>query len=201
MTFCHTTTLFLHSSCFLPRCIYLEKWEFTAKDGRQILVRTAQRGDASLLHEGFRSVVDEGLWLPTFSTSAHISDWIHWIEKTNHCREILLVAFLGEEYAGHITLQPEEWNASQHVAKLGIIVRKECRHVGVGCALMRAGEEIGIKNDYSKIVLSTFEDNKAARDLYEKLGYRTVGFRKNHFNMPKGFIDEVLMEKELIARI
>ena len=176
----------------------MEKWEYTSKDGRRIVVRRAERGDAPLLHEGFRSVVDEGLWLPTFSTNAHISDWMHWIDKTNHCREILIVAFLEEEYAGHLTLQPEEWNASQHVAKLGIIVRKDCRHLGVGCALMRAGEEIGITSGYTKIVLSTFEDNKVARDLYEKLGYRIVGVRKNHFKMPKGFIDEVLMEKELV---
>lgn len=177
----------------------MEKWESTARDGRRILVRMAQRSDAPLLHDGFRSVVDEGLWLPTFSTNANISDWIHWIDKTNHCREILLVGFLDEEYAGHITLQPEEWNASQHVAKLGIIVRKECRNVGVGRALMKVGEAIGVENGYFKIILSTFADNKVARDLYRKLGYRVVGFRRNHFRMPKGFIDEVLMEKELVT--
>jgi ribosomal protein S18 acetylase RimI-like enzyme len=45
--------------------------------------------------------------------------------------------------------------------------------------------------------LSTFADNDKALKLYESLGYRTVGVRSNHFNMPKGFIDEVLMEKEL----
>lgn len=177
----------------------MENWEYTAKDGRLITVRRAQRGDAPLLHEGFRSVVDEGLWLPTFSTNAHISDWIHWIEKTNHCREILIVAFLDEEYAGHLTLQPEEWNASQHVAKLGIIVRKDCRNVGVGRALMQSCEEIAIATGYTKIILSTFNDNTIARDLYKKLGYRTIGVRKNHFKMPKGFIDEVLMEKELLS--
>ena len=124
---------------------------------------------------------------------------IGFIEKTNHCREILIVAFLDEEYAGHLTLQPEEWNASQHVAKLGIIVRKDCRNVGVGRALMQSCEEIAIATGYTKIILSTFNDNTIARDLYKKLGYRTIGVRKNHFKMPKGFIDEVLMEKELLS--
>jgi len=175
----------------------LENWEYKAKDGRLITIRRAQPGDAPLLHNGFRSVVEEGQWLPTFTTNAQISDWITWIEKTYHCREILIMAFLADEYAGHLTLQPEEWNASQHVAKLGIIVRKECRNVGVGRALMQTSEEIASTNGYTKIILSTFEDNTIARDLYESLGYRVVGVRKNHFKMPKGFIDEVLMEKEL----
>ncbi|MBN2231140.1 MAG: GNAT family N-acetyltransferase [Candidatus Thorarchaeota archaeon] len=176
----------------------MRTWEYISKDGRKIFVRPAQRDDATNLHEGFRKVVDEGRWLPTFVANAHVSDWVHWIERTNHNRDILLIAFLGEKYAGHLTLQPEEWNASQHVAKLGIIVVNECRHVGVGRSLMLAAEEFGMEKDYMKIILSTFEDNTIALDLYRNLGYRLVGVRKNHFNMPKGFIDEVLMEKELL---
>ena len=176
----------------------MRTWEFTAKDGRPILVRTAERGDAPKLHEGFRTVVDEGVWLPTFIANSHISDWVHWIDRTQHNRDILLIAFLDGEYAGHLTLQPEEWNASQHVAKLGIIVIKQCRLVGVGHALMLASEEIGLERDFTKIILSTFEDNEVAKALYLELGYRVVGIRKNHFNMPHGFIHEVLMEKELI---
>ena len=98
-----------------------------------------------------------------------------------------------------MTLQPEEWNASQHVAKLGIIVLKAHRHVGVGRSLMLAGEEMGLERDFTKIILSTFEDNEIAKSLYLHLGYRVVGIRKNHFNMPSGFINEILMEKELIG--
>jgi ribosomal protein S18 acetylase RimI-like enzyme len=173
-------------------------WECISKDGRSIIVRPAQRSDAPHLHNGFKDVVDETRWLPTFSVNANINDWIHWIDKTNHSREVLLIAFLGDEYAGHLTLQPEEWNASQHVAKLGIIVTKPCRYVGVGRALMLAAEKTGLEKNYTKIILSTFEDNTVALHLYTHLGYRLVGVRKNHFNMPKGFIDEVLMEKELV---
>ena len=175
-------------------------WEYVSKDGVPIKIRPAQRGDAPYLHEGFKSVVDEGRWLPTFSVNANVTEWVHWIEKTNHSREVLLIAFIGEEYAGHLTLQPEEWNASQHVAKLGIIVKKPCRNLGVGRSLMLASEDIGLEKEYTKIILSTFEDNTIALDLYKRLGYRLVGVRKNHFNMPKGFIDEVLMEKELIGQ-
>jgi len=175
----------------------MKKWEYTSKDGRSILVRTAQRDDAPKLHEGFRRVVDEGTWLPTFSSNSHISDWVHWIDKTNHNRDILLIAFLDGEYAGHLTLQAEEWNASQHVAKLGIIVISECRNVGVGRSLMLSGEEWALERNFIKIVLSTFDDNEVAKTLYLNLGYRIVGIREKHFNMPTGFIDELLMEKDI----
>jgi RimJ/RimL family protein N-acetyltransferase len=178
--------------------LHLQTWEYAAKDGRSITVREAEVNDAKYLHAGFRSVVEELIWLPTFTPNSHVSDWMSWIERTKHSREVLLVANIDGEYAGHLSLQPEEWNASQHVAKLGIIVRRDCRGNGIGRSLMRSGEGSALERDYSKIILSTFADNEIARNLYDSLGYRFVGIRKNHFNMPKGYIDEVLMEKELV---
>ncbi|MFW9794123.1 MAG: GNAT family N-acetyltransferase [Candidatus Thorarchaeota archaeon] len=176
----------------------MTSWEYQSKDGRLIAVRTAVRDDAPDFHAGFKDVVEEHMWFPTFTPNSHVSDWAHWIERTNSNREILLVAHIDGEYVGHLSLQPEEWQASQHVAKLGIIVRKESRGIGIGKALMLSGHAIASEKGYSKIVLNTFANNKIAIQLYESLGYRTVGVRKKHFNMPKGFIDEVLMEKELI---
>jgi phosphinothricin acetyltransferase len=175
----------------------MQMWEYHSKDGRSIKVRRATQDDAPDFHSGFKNVVEEQMWFPTFTPNSHVSDWAHWIERTNQNREILLVAHVDGIYAGHLSLQPEEWQASQHVAKLGIIVRKESRGIGVGKSLMLSGHSIASKKAYTKIVLSTFEDNIPAIKLYESLGYRIVGFRKKHFNMPKGFIDEVLMEKEL----
>jgi ribosomal protein S18 acetylase RimI-like enzyme len=176
----------------------LNEWKYTAKDGRSIVVRHALVDDAKNLHDGFKDVVGENMWLPTFTPNSHVSDWMNWIRRTEKTREVLLVAYIDEEYAGHLSLQPEEWHASQHVAKLGIIVRKDCRNNGVGKSLMLSGESAAIENDYHKIILSTFNDNEVAKNLYLSLGYRIVGIRKNHFNMPKGLIDEVLMEKELV---
>jgi len=175
----------------------MKVWEYTAKDGRSIKVREAMIDDAEHLHAGFKHVVEEQMWLPTFTPNSHVSDWTSWIQRTHHTREVLLVAHIDNEYGGHLSLQPEEWNASQHVAKLGIIVRKECRSNGIGRALMLSGESAAFDKEYSKVILSTFNDNEVAKNLYISLGYRIVGIRKNHFNMPKGLIDELLMEKEL----
>lgn len=164
----------------------MNSWEHVSKRGHRILVRHAERDDAKMLHAGFQSVVTEGEWLPTFVANSNTGDWMHWIDRAKHSSEVLLIAFLDGEYAGHLTLQPEEWDASRHVAKLGIIVTKECRDQGVGRTLMLAAEEVASSNGYRKIVLSTFHDNAAARHLYASLGFRDVGIRQRHFDMPKG---------------
>ncbi|MBD3408556.1 MAG: GNAT family N-acetyltransferase [Candidatus Lokiarchaeota archaeon] len=176
----------------------MSSWEYSLKDGRTVIVRHARPEDAKNLHDGFGSVVEEGKWLPTFRVSASVADWVNWIQRTYRTRDILMLAEVDGEYAGHITLQPEEWMASKHVAKLGIIVLKEYRHIGVGHSLMVSSEYAAKQVGYFKIILSTFHDNEVARALYESVGYRNVGVRKDHFNMEYGFVDEILMEKLLV---
>ena len=173
----------------------MKTWDFVSKDNRQIIIRHANPRDARGLHSGFESVVAEGIWLPTFVANSSVSDWVNWIERTHVNREVLLVAEIDGDYAGHLTLQPEEWMASRHVAKLGIIVIKKHRSNGIGRALMLASEEAATNEGYSKIILSTFEDNELARSLYDSLEYRVVGIRERHFRMAKGYINEILMEK------
>lgn len=175
----------------------MKSWRFESKDNRTIVVRHASIKDARNLHDGFCSVVEEGTWLPTFTANANVSDWVSWIQRTIHSREILLIAEVEEKYAGHVTIQPEEWMASQHVGKLGIVVIKPYRGIGVGKALMICAEETAQKERYQKIILSTFIDNEIAKHMYESLGYRSVGIRKRHFKMHHGYIDELLYEKEI----
>lgn len=175
----------------------MKSWRFDSKDNRAIVVRHALIKDARNLHDGFCSVVGEGVWLPTFTANANVSDWVSWIQRTIHSREILMIAEIDGKYAGHVTIQPEEWMASQHVGKLGIVVIKPYRSIGVGRALMICAEEIALEQRYEKIILSTFVDNEIAKHLYESLGYRIIGKRKRHFKMPYGYIDELLFEKEI----
>ncbi|UCE11096.1 MAG: GNAT family N-acetyltransferase [Candidatus Thorarchaeota archaeon] len=178
----------------------MQEWKFVSKDGRPISIRPANTNDARNIFDGFKSVVDEGVWLPTFSPNSTLGDWIHWIQRTSQNREIFLVSLLDGVYAGHLTLQPEEWMASGHVARLGIIVVEEHRRVGVGRALMMAAEEAAHAEGFEKIILSTFDSNDLAKSLYDSMGYRVVGYRMKHFKMPDGYINEVLYEKELLRK-
>ncbi|MFW9974868.1 MAG: hypothetical protein ACFFDQ_06370, partial [Candidatus Thorarchaeota archaeon] len=62
----------------------MQVWEYRAKDGRRIIVREAKADDASLLHTGFKDVVEEYAWLPTLTPHSNISDWVNWIDRTRH---------------------------------------------------------------------------------------------------------------------
>ncbi|MGY5874859.1 MAG: GNAT family N-acetyltransferase [Candidatus Thorarchaeota archaeon] len=176
----------------------MTQWESVSKDNREIVVRHAVSGDAENLHAGFKLVIDEGRWLPSLAANASVADWVSWINRTKRTREILLIANVDGDYAGHLTLQPEEWMASDHVAKLGVIVIAKYRNVGVGRALMECAEKTALEQDYEKIILSTFHDNDVASALYDSLKYQKVGLRTRHFKMPSGYIDEILMEKHLV---
>ncbi|MHA1770051.1 MAG: GNAT family N-acetyltransferase [Candidatus Thorarchaeota archaeon] len=176
----------------------MKNWEFTSTDNRLIIVRHAFPEDAQTLHKGFREVVGEQRWLPTLHPNGTVSDWISWIHRTRRTAEALLVAEIEYKYAGHLSLQPEEWEASRHVARLGIIVIQGLRGIGVGKSLMLAADDVARENGFEKIVLSTFADNKIARHLYESVGYRLVGIREKHFKMPHGYVDEILYEKKIL---
>ncbi len=175
----------------------MKTWEYNSTDGRRIVVRHAFPEDAQALYTTFCSVVGELRWLPTLHPNGTVSDWVSWIHRTRRTKEALLVAEIDYGYAGHLSLQPEEWEASQHVTRLGIIVTKALRGIGIGKALMQSAEEVAREKGFEKIVLSTFADNKIARHLYEEIGYKLVGIREKHFKMPHGYVDEALYEKAL----
>ncbi len=150
------------------------------------------------MHSAFCEVVAEGRWLPTLRPNGTLDDWISWIRRTHRTREALLVGEVESEYSGHLSLQPEEWEASRHVAKLGIIVRQPYRGIGVGKSLMQVAEIVACEKGYQKIVLSTFSNNVVARHLYESVGYRMVGLREGHFILEGAYVDEILYEKRLV---
>ena len=179
----------------------MKEWTFTSKQGNDIVVSYAQINDARDMHKSFCDVVEEGIYLPTFTPNSTVPDWIDWVQRCIGTRELLLVAKIRNKYAGHLTIQPEEWVASRHVARLGVIVQKDMRSIGVGRALMNAAEEAARELRYEKITLSTFDNNEIALVLYKKLGYKTVGTRVKHFKMSAassdGYIGEILMEKLL----
>jgi len=179
----------------------MKEWTYTSKQGTDIVVSHARINDARDMHKSFCEVVEEGLYLPTFSPNSTVPDWIDWIQRCIGTRELLLVAKISNKYAGHLTLQPEEWVASRHVSRLGVIVQKDMRNIGIGKSLMIAAEEAALELRYEKITLSTFDNNEIALALYKKLGYKTVGTRVKHFKMSvassDGYIGEILMEKLL----
>jgi ribosomal-protein-alanine N-acetyltransferase len=83
------------------------------------------------------------------------------------------------------------------VADLGLMVAMDFRRRGVGRALMIAADEWALTVGVRKLELHVLPYNEAAIALYERLGYLQEGVRKNHYRGNEGFVDAVLMAKEL----
>ncbi len=74
-----------------------------------------------------------------------------------------------------------------------VAVAPDFRRRGVGAALLRALLEEAARRQAAVVQLEVRESNLAARRLYEKNGFETVGKRKNYYEKPAE--DAILMSK------
>lgn len=63
-----------------------------------------------------------------------------------------------------------------------IVVRKDFRKKGIGNELLTELIKLAKENDKEKITLEVNNTNLAAIKLYEKNGFKNVGFRKKYYN-------------------
>lgn len=63
-----------------------------------------------------------------------------------------------------------------------IVVKKSLRNKGIGNVLLTELIKIAKTNNKDKIILEVNNENKPAIKLYEKNGFRNIGFRKKYYN-------------------
>lgn len=77
-----------------------------------------------------------------------------------------------------------------------IVVSQKNKRQGIGERLLKRGLLISAERGAEVLYLEMRDSNNAARALYEKLGFHTVGRRKEYYKTPTE--DAVLMKKDLI---
>lgn len=81
---------------------------------------------------------------------------------------------------------------------LNIAVRTSARKNGIGQLLMDAMLTEGSADGVRDFYLEVRESNAAARHLYEKNGFETLGIRKRYYSKPVE--DAVIMRKTIISK-
>lgn len=76
-----------------------------------------------------------------------------------------------------------------------IAVAPAARRQGIASALLEAFHRYGREHGLASLFLEVRPSNTGAAALYEKLGYREVGRRKNYYLSPKE--DAIMMKLEL----
>jgi RimJ/RimL family protein N-acetyltransferase len=162
-------------------------------------IRNAEPGDAAALVELAEAVgAEEGGWLIADGRWRSVSEERRYLKAIRrHAYAAVFVAVVGDRIVGRLSIGRDAHPASEHVADVGLMVAEGFRRRGIGRTLMEAAEAWGREYGVRKIELHVFPHNEPALALYEQLGYRRVGCRRGHFRRSDGFVDAILMEKEL----
>lgn len=107
--------------------------------------------------------------------------------------EYALVVEVEGEVAGFVVISIVLDEASI----LNIAVKPSLQRRGLALALLRAAQAAIRESGGKRCLLEVRESNTAARRLYEKLGYRVDGIRKNYYPGPSGCEDALLMSVQL----
>jgi RimJ/RimL family protein N-acetyltransferase len=163
------------------------------------LVRKAEPGDAATLVRLAEAVgSEEEGWLIADGGWRSVSEERRYLKAIRrHAYAAVLVAEVDGRVVGRLSIGRDSHPASEHVADVGLMVADGYRRRGIGSALMEAAEAWGREVGVRKIELHVFPHNEAALGLYEHLGYRRVGVRRGHFRRSGGYVDAILMEKDL----
>ena len=104
-----------------------------------------------------------------------------------------MVALLDGAVAGWCDVLPTHGQARSHIGTLGIGLVPSARHQGMGSQLMKAAIEAAWKSGLTRIELTVRADNKAAKALYERLGFETEGLHRQSFRVDGEYADSYSM--------
>ena len=163
------------------------------------VIRTAEPGDAGALVRLAEAVgSEEGGWLIADGGWRSASEERRYLKAIRrHAYAAVLVAEEDDRIVGRLSIGRDTHPASEHVADVGLMVADGYRRRGIGRALMENAEAWARGVGVRKIELHVFPHNEAALALYDRLGYRRVGVRCGHFRRADGYVDAILMEKDL----
>jgi len=172
---------------------------FTAKDGREVILRTLQWKDLDDLLEYINSMVDEGadIVMDHKVTRDEETDWLRRrlaaIDKGN---VIDLVAEVDGKVVANSELAKKE-GYSSHIGEIGIAIKQDYRDIGIGTEMLKTliaeAEKTGLKT----LTLRAFSTNKRAIRLYERVGFKATGRISKKFYKNGRYIDEITMTKEI----
>ena len=174
---------------------------FTAKDGREVMLRTPKWDDLEDMIDFINGLVEEEAMIArhTKVTRDHEIDWLADIlKKLEKGQHIYIVAEVDGKMVGSCGISPM-FGRMSHVGVLGISVKEGYRGIGVGVDLMKEAEKHAIHMRLKSVKLEVFENNEPAIALYEKMGYNITGRIPGAILYKGECIDSLIMTKKLPA--
>jgi len=113
------------------------------------------------------------------------------LEEMDNRNARLVVFRLAGKMVGYVCF----WVVMDEAHLLNIAVHPELRGRGYGRAIMAYLESVCVDEGLNRLLLEVGRRNAPARSLYKKLGFNSIGFRKQYYATIKD--DALVMEKWL----
>ena len=168
----------------------------TLKNGKELLIRNADRNDGKDAYEIFKKCHEETDYLLSYSDENKydiVQEGEHLQERTDSEDGIEVIAILDGVPVATAGIEPigKKYKV-KHRAQFGIGVLKDYWGLGIGRALLNACIECAKAAGYEQLELDVVKDNERAISLYKNLGF--VEFGRN----PKGFKSKISGYQELV---
>lgn len=173
--------------------------EFTAKDGRTILLRRPRWEDLDGLLDFVNSLVREEAPINRIEEVSRSEENEFLASRLSSIEEgdiIQLVAEVDGKIVGNAEVVKLSGRES-HVGKLGVSVRSAYRRIGIATRLIELLIRQAEKEDLKIILLAVYEYNLPAITLYKKLGFKEVGRTQKGVYWKGKYVDDVKMALEI----
>lgn len=175
-------------------------------DGKKITIRELKPRDIKNVRkfqDFVNSLIKEDAMISR-NEKVSLTEEINWLKNTiksiEDKRTVYLVAESDKTIIGTTEVALNLKGRQNHVAGLGISIRKDYRRIGLGKQLMNEIIKLAkrkLKPKPKMIRLSALSKNKPATKLYQKFGFKKVAKIPRQFQYKRKLIDEIIMILEL----
>ncbi|ALS78484.1 acetyltransferase [Planococcus kocurii] len=190
------------------RYVSFERLDLLTKNGGNqdhadedvLLIRAAGHNDARFLAELQKNIEGESDFLlygkeeRALSTQKVRKQIIEWNQRSH---SIIFLAILNGKHVGYLMVIGNEAKRANHRAALLLGIQADAQGKGIAFSLLQKAEEWAISKAISRLELTVLEENIPARKLFEKIGYKPEGIRKNSIIINNKLHNEIYMVKFL----
>ncbi len=160
------------------------------KNGRQVKIRRYDPSDMEALVSMYSRLSGETLrWsMPPYNRQ-RIERW-----TSNLQNSIVLVALDGEKIVGHLQISIGTSPPFRAAGDLFIYLHQDYQNLELGAALIKEGIKLARERHLHRVELTVVADNHRAVHLYEKVGFKREGLKRENYLGDDGkHHDEIIM--------
>ncbi len=159
------------------------------KDGRSVLLRSAEEKDADEMIRYLKTVCSETDFLTRTAGECEIpeAEEAAFIRRNRDSdNDLSITAFAGERIVGNCQIGFHVRKKTRHRATVAIGIVSDYWNCGLGTALMEELVAAARERGVAQIELGFIEGNERARGLYEKIGFQIYGEIPDAYRLTDG---------------